>query len=178
MSNSDRSRAEDSSNVTRRSFLGGLSVSSSTLLFGSGSTFDSRFGTYLNAAGDTQRLKRPFDSRIRWRNAGRLKENFEDLSEWDVVSGSMTVDSSTSSIGTQAAKLSTTGKQVRIETSISPTDFNSYDVSIAAKLTESNADVEVRLCDDDGDCVVYRSLLQATDGGPVKYGGFRRALRR
>lgn len=164
MSNSDRSRADDSSNVTRRSFLGGLSISSSTLLFGSGSTFDSRSGTHSNAAGGAPRLKRPFDSRTRWRNAGRLKENFEDLSEWDAVLGSMTADPSTSSIGTQAAKLSTSGKQVRIETPISPTDFNSYDVSIAAKLTESNADIEVRLCDDDGDYVVYQSPLRATDG--------------
>lgn len=65
---------KDSSNVTRRSFLGGLSPSSGALLLGSESTFDSLSKTHSNVAGNTQRLKRPFDSRTWWRNAGQMKE--------------------------------------------------------------------------------------------------------
>lgn len=160
MRNTNGPEAGDSSGVTRRSFLGGLGVGSSLLL--SGVPFTANAKSNHDANG--RHLKRPFDSRTRWRNAGWMKESFEDLSEWEVVSGSLMADTSTRYMGGQAARLSTAGDQVQIERRIDPTDFSSYDVSIAAKLSESTADVEVRLCDADGGYVAYRSPLQANDG--------------
>ncbi|WP_081461382.1 polysaccharide deacetylase family protein [Halalkalicoccus jeotgali] len=164
MSNTDQSEERDSNGTTRRSFLGGIGVSSGTLLFGTQSNVGLFSDLKSKRNRDTQILKRPSDSRTRWQYAGWMKDSFENLSEWDVVAGSMTADTSTSHVGDQAAKLSTSGKEVRIETSISSTNFSNYDVSIAAKLKESNADIEVRLCDSHGEYVVYRSPLRANDG--------------
>lgn len=115
----------------------------------------------------TKPLKRSSDSRTRWQYTGWLKESFEELSEWTVVSGSMTADSSTSYMGSQSAKLSAAGQEARIEKSISPTDFSKYDVSIASKLdtpTDSRQHVEVVLVDENERSVVYRGPIQANEG--------------
>lgn len=111
-------------------------------------------------------LRRPFDSRSRWQYAGWMKDSFEDLSEWTAVSGSVTADSSTSYMGSQSAKLSASGQKAQIETSISPTDFSKYDISIASKLnkpTDSRQHVEVVLIDGRERSVVYRGPIQANE---------------
>lgn len=164
MSDPGRPGTDDPSSITRRAVLGGIGVGAGTLLMSGGTAVGSSPDTRSNTNGDGTDLRRPFDSRTRWRDAGRLQADFKDLSKWEAVMGSMSADASTSFSGEQSAKLSTAGDRVRIETSIAPTDFSDYDVSIAAKLDESNADVEVRLIDADGAYVAYRSPLRADDG--------------
>ena len=52
-------------------------------------------------------LQRSFDSRDRWQFGGWLKDNFDDLSEWSAMDGSVTVDTGTAYVGEQSAKLRT-----------------------------------------------------------------------
>lgn len=108
-------------------------------------------------------LRRPFDSRSRWQFGGWMKDNFDNLSEWTAVSGSVTADSDIVYMGDQSAKLSADGQPARIERSIEPTDFSNYDVSIAAKLNTSQSNIEVILRDGNDDYALFRGPLQAND---------------
>lgn len=112
-------------------------------------------------------LRRPFDSRTQWVSTGWLKDNFEDLSDWEVVSGSMTADEDTAYLADQSAKLTASDGPVVIEKSIEPTDFSDYDVSIASKLNGppgNRQHVEVVLLDGSDRSLVYRGPMQANEG--------------
>lgn len=112
-------------------------------------------------------LRQPYDSRTRWNPAGWLKDNFEDLSEWEIVSGSMTVDEDTAYLANQSAKLTASDGPVVIEKSIERTDFSEYDVSIASKLNkpaDNRQHVEVVLLDGHDRSVVYRGPMQSSEG--------------
>lgn len=151
--------ASEYTEISRRSFLGSLGAGSGYFLIGESA----------NPITDTAApsLKTSFDSRTRWQYAGWMKESFEDLSDWTVLSGSMTSDSSTSHIGEQSAKLSAVGQKARIEKSIESTDFSKYDISIASKLqnpANHRQHIEVILLDGNDRSIVYRGPMQENEG--------------
>lgn len=114
-------------------------------------------------------LRRSYDARDRWVSTGWLKDNFEDLSDWKVVSGSMSADENNAFLADQSAKLTTANvdEEVVIEKSIDATDFSDWDVSIGARLDSSAGNrqhVEVVLLDGSNRSLVYRGPMQSNEG--------------
>lgn len=167
----NNNNSEETDGVSRRSFIGGLGASSGSFFLGeTPNSIASRPSKTASAGTEDSEvtpLQRPFDSRSRWRFSGWMNDNFDDLSEWTVVSGSLSADSETVYLGNQSARLSASDQPAVIEKSISSTDFTNYDVSIAAKLnepTDSRQHVEVVLIDGSERSLVYRGPMQATEG--------------
>lgn len=110
-------------------------------------------------------LHRPFNSRSHWEFSGWLKDNFEDLSDWDTVSGSVEADTDEVYLADQSARLSASDGPAMIEHSVEGADFSDTDVSLALALNEPDStNIEVLLHDSAGAYVVYRGPIQANEG--------------
>jgi peptidoglycan/xylan/chitin deacetylase (PgdA/CDA1 family) len=98
--------------------------------------------TEVTTTTSQQPLRTKYNSRKKFGSPGTEFDNFEDLSHWEQVRGSVSADTEQNSTGSQSLKL--VGKSgdhaVAVRTLASPVDFSDHDLSMAFR-SENPEDV-------------------------------------